>query len=390
MRRLDHIYTAWYFWGFNVLLAASLVACSRTTQWPSLSAARAWRFPSKPGALARQPFAAVLPRASVGDLAGALAGVGFQAFVTPSGRLYAFRGLVGKAAPLAVHASLLLCMAGFLTSSLCGFTGAAMVAEGGSFTIRDAMRPSSFLARLPASADDAIEVDSFRVAYYPDGRVSQFFSSLGVRDAATGARVAAVDMKVNVPLRWKGITAYQTDWGIAAVVLRAGSVGQADAGAQASQPLSLPMASLEGAAGFSGRIWGTVLPGAGGGRGGTLVARDFQSVALYDSTGAFVGVRRPGSGTPATVDGAVVYVDALVGSTGLELKADPGVPVVYAGFAGVMITTFLACLPHAQVWALIDAAGNLHVGGRSSKLKQEFGAQMEAICDTLPEYVDEG
>ena len=29
-----------------------------------------------------------------------------------------------------------------------------------------------------------------------------------------------------------------------------------------------------------------------------------------------------------------LVVDDLVGSTGLELKVDPGVPYVYAGFAG--------------------------------------------------------
>lgn len=29
-----------------------------------------------------------------------------------------------------------------------------------------------------------------------------------------------------------------------------------------------------------------------------------------------------------------LVIDDLVGSTGLELKVDPGVPYVYAGFAG--------------------------------------------------------
>lgn len=31
-----------------------------------------------------------------------------------------------------------------------------------------------------------------------------------------------------------------------------------------------------------------------------------------------------------------ISVDAIVGSTGLELKSDPGVPYVYAGFAGAL------------------------------------------------------
>lgn len=34
------------------------------------------------------------------------------------------------------------------------------------------------------------------------------------------------------------------------------------------------------------------------------------------------------------VDGMKITVEDIVGSTGLELKVDPGVPYVYAGFAG--------------------------------------------------------
>lgn len=37
----------------------------------------------------------------------------------------------------------------------------------------------------------------------------------------------------------------------------------------------------------------------------------------------------------AQVEGMSLVVDDLVGSTGLELKVDPGVPYVYAGFAGM-------------------------------------------------------
>ena len=35
------------------------------------------------------------------------------------------------------------------------------------------------------------------------------------------------------------------------------------------------------------------------------------------------------------VEGMLLVIDDLVGSTGLELKVDPGVPYVYAGFAGM-------------------------------------------------------
>jgi cytochrome c biogenesis protein len=63
----------------------------------------------------------------------------------------------------------------------------------------------------------------------------------------------------------------------------------------------------------------------------SVLARDPQSVVLYDSKGQFVGVRRPGSGKPITVEGLTLVVDDIIGSTGLEIKSDPGVPWVYAG-----------------------------------------------------------
>ncbi len=62
-----------------------------------------------------------------------------------------------------------------------------------------------------------------------------------------------------------------------------------------------------------------------------VLARDPQSVVVYDSSGSFVGVRRPGSGKPLAVEGLNIVIEDVVGSTGLELKHDPGVPWVYAG-----------------------------------------------------------
>jgi cytochrome c biogenesis protein len=347
-RRLDHIYSTWYFWALNVLLAASLTACSYTTQWPQLTVARDWRWAASPAAIARMAVHEALPRACATDLARSLAAQGYQVFATPSGKVYGFKGLIGKMAPIAVHAALLLSMAGFLTSALGGATGSAMAPEGSAFVIADALKKASPLTVFPRAASLRIAVDDFRVTYYPSGAVSQFYSDLSVL-APDGTKLASQEMKVNVPLRYKGITAYQTDWAIAAATVRVGEPPGAGAAAAASAaggdaaaaaeaalaaPLALPMASLEGASGFNGRIWGTFIPLPGPPpapgarpRGVTMVARDFQSAAFYDSSGVFVGVRRPGSGKPITVDGVPIVLEGLTGATGLELKSDPGVRV---------------------------------------------------------------
>lgn len=56
------------------------------------------------------------------------------------------------------------------------------------------------------------------------------------------------------------------------------------------------------------------------------------------------------------VEGVSLVVDTVTGATGLELKNDPGVPLVYAGYGGLMITTLVSYLSHSQVWALQQAS----------------------------------
>jgi cytochrome c biogenesis protein len=73
---------------------------------------------------------------------------------------------------------------------------------------------------------------------------------------------------------------------------------------------------------------------------------------------------------------------------------------VYAGFAGLMVTSFLSLLSHSQVWAVEvegeEAGGSipggggrklLHVGGRSNRAKEEFKTELDEVLDDLPEYL---
>lgn len=51
-----------------------------------------------------------------------------------------------------------------------------------------------------------------------------------------------------------------------------------------------------------------------------MLARDMQSIVLYDQEGKFAGVRRPNSKLPIEIDGIRIVVLDAIGSTGLELK----------------------------------------------------------------------
>lgn len=84
------------------------------------------------------------------------------------------------------------------------------------------------------------------------------------------------------------------------------------------------------------------------------------------------------------VDGLGIVLDNIVGSTGLEIKSDPGVPLVYAGFGALMITTLISYVSHSQVWALQQGA-NVYVVGKSNRSKVLFENELDAVLDSIPE-----
>ncbi|KAK3268073.1 copper chaperone [Cymbomonas tetramitiformis] len=178
---------------------------------------------------------------------------------------------------------------------------------------------------------------------------------------------------------------YQTDWSLAALKLRAQGQ-QLELGGVKDETFSLPMAALGADSGVSGRIWGTFLPigtpDPARPRGLSILARDLQSVVIYDEAGEFVGVRRPGSKKPLDVGGVELVIEDVIGASGLQIKMDPGVPFVYAGFGGLIVTTFISYLSHSQVWALQNG-DVLYVGGRTNRATLDFERELSDILDKM-------
>lgn len=301
-------------------------------------------------------------------------GAGYEVFLKgPS--LYAFKGIGGRFAPIGVHLSMLLIMGGATLSASGGFKGSVTVPQGLNFVVGDVMNPFGFLSKPTEAFDTEVHVNKFFMDYYESGEVSQFHTDISLFDL-DGKEVMRKTISVNDPLRYKGVTIYQTDWGISALQITKNGEG----------PFNLAMAPLK----LSGdqKLYGAFLPvgnsDAPDVKGISMLARDLQSVVLYDQEGKFAGVRRPSSKTPLEVDGIKIVIEDAIGSTGLDLKTDPGVPVVYAGFGCLMITTAVSYLSHSQIWALQD--GSLVViGGKTNRSKAEFPDEMNSLLDKIPE-----
>ncbi|XP_051132096.1 cytochrome c biogenesis protein CCS1, chloroplastic [Andrographis paniculata] len=373
----DHMFSSPIFLGTLSLLGLSLIACTYTTQIPMLKVARRWSFLRSAEAVRKQEYSDTLPRASIQDLGVILMGSGYEVFLKGSS-LYAFKGLAGRFAPIGVHIALLLVMAGGTLSASGSYRGSVTVPQGLNFVIGDALEPSGFLSVPAESFNTEVHVNRFYMDYYESGEVSQFHSDLSLFDL-NGKELLRKTIKVNDPLRFGGITIYQTDWGLSALQIMKDDQG----------PFNLAMAPLQ----INGdkKLYGAFLPiedpNSSNLKGISMLARDMQSVVLYDQEGKFAGVRRPNSKLPIDIGGVRITVLDAIGSTGLEIKTDPGVPIVYAGFGALMLTTCISFLSHNQIWAFQDGTA-LVVGGKTNRAKGEFPDEMNVLLDQVPELVD--
>lgn len=64
----------------------------------------------------------------------------------------------------------------------------------------------------------------------------------------------------------------------------------------------------------------------------SMLARDLQSIVLYDQEGKFVGIRRPNSNLPIDIDGNKIVILDAIGTTGLELKVSVRKKSIFVGF----------------------------------------------------------
>jgi cytochrome c biogenesis protein len=366
---LDHVYRTWWFLSILILFGSSLTACTFTRQFPALKLARRWKFYEEPKQFEKLALSAELETVGLTSLEQLLQQKNYRIF-REGEKVYARKGIIGKVGPIIVHASMLIILAGSMWGSLTGFLGQEMVASGETFKVQNIMDAGPWAGpQIPK--DWSMRVNRFWIDYSPEGGIDQFYSDLSVLDK-TGQEVDRKTIHVNEPLTYRGVTFYQADWALAAVRVRLNK----------SPVLQLPMAQLDTQG--KGRIWGAWIPTKPDlSAGVSLLAKDLQGTMLvYGTDGKLLTTVR--AGTAVEVNGVMLSIDEVVGSTGLQIKADPGIPLVYTGFGLLMLSVMMSYLSHSQIWAL-EKDGKLYVGGRTNRAQVTFEREVIEILDKLAE-----
>ncbi len=342
----NHIYTSFWFLLLLIWLALALAVCSFRRQLPILKSALNWIDYKSPRQIAKLSISQTIQTKnnsqSIEELKINLKQQGWNV-KEKDGRLAARQGAVGRLGPILIHLGMILLMVGATYGSLNGQSIEKFLAPGRSIDLLDTNKEKGL----------TIELQNFRIERDPQGRAEQYRSMIKVIEP--NGKNEEKEISVNYPLRVKGLTLYQADWSLSALTLQIDN----------SPKLQIPIQSIPE---LGEQVWGTIIPTKKDGTDPVLltVNSELGPVTIYDDNGT--KTMELSTNKEAKVKDSLIKIISIIPSSGLLIKRDPGVPIVYTSFAIILIGGSLSLISTNKLWIIYEEEKSLiYIGGISNR-----------------------
>nr|YP_009392610.1 cytochrome c biogenesis protein ccs1 [Bostrychia tenella]ARW61172.1 cytochrome c biogenesis protein ccs1 [Bostrychia tenella] len=358
---LDHVYQTWWFILTLVIFMLSLTVCTFSTQLPSFKNARRWKFmfytQSKNHKYSFSENNSLYCN-SLTNIVYSLIISNFFIFHKKHS-IYAYKGLYGRIAPLFVHFGIIIILLGSIVSFFSGFVSQEMIPSGEIFHVKNIVH-SGFYSKLPIDLYGRIE--NFDISYNTNNSIKQFFSKISLFYRSRKV-VKSKIISVNFPLVFRNIAFYQTDWQINALRIKLGFN-------------KLIQKKLIKANINNKSCWLCNLP-INEGKQIFFVLFDLDnSIFLCSSSGIILN--KVSVHENFYINNVSVSVKNLIVSTGLQIKIDLGIYVVYLGFFIVIVSTSFSYLSYSQIWVYIGSQ-NLQLMGSTNRAILFFEEDISTI-----------
>ena len=356
---LNHIFTSFWFLLLLIWLAIALAVCSFRRQLPILKSALNWIDYKSPRQIAKLSVAQTIQTnntsKSLGELTNFLRERRWNVRET-DGRIAARQGVVGRVGPILIHLGMILLMLGSTYGSLNGQTIEKFLAPGRSIDLLDKQKEKEL----------TIELENFKIERDPQGRAQQYRSTVNLIEPDGNNQ--AKEISVNYPLRYKGLTLYQADWSLAAITIEINN----------SPKLQIPIQSIPE---LGEQVWGTIIPTNKNDKDTILltVNNELGPVVIYDNDGS--KLTSLSTSQEAEVKDSVIKIVNIIPSSGLLLKRDPGVPIVYTSFAIILIGGSLSLISTKKIWVIHEKENSIiYIGGLSNR-------NLSGLSKELPVFI---
>jgi cytochrome c biogenesis protein len=348
---LDHVYKTWWFLTLIFLFGCSLTLCSFLQQLPSLKIARRCQFFRTTSPFYRLKISTILNNFSFNKILSRVKEQQYSVFQQKN-MAYCYKGLVGRIAPIIVHFSMILILFGTIIGSLFGFKAQEIVPKTENFHIQNILTngPSSIIPKTSARIND------FWITYTKTKTISQFYSDISILDPQ-GNETTRKTIYVNYPLVYNGVYYYQTDWNLIGLRFQ-NSIDQI---------IEYPLINIFG---NQDKVWLTWISNNQLSKDGVIVIIDNLEgyCSIYNNTGQFLGNLELNE----TVNfKQPITLLEIISSTGLQIKTDPGIPLIYSGFFFLMISTLISYITYSQIW-MIQKDQQIFIGGNTNRAVFEF------------------
>ncbi len=355
----NHVYTSFWFIFLLIWLGLALAVCSFRRQLPVLKSAFNWIDYKSAIQIAKLSISQTIvtnnPSESLEKIKINLKKKGWNVKET-NGRIAARQGVIGRSGPILIHLGMILLMIGATYGSLNGKTIEKFLAPGRSLDLFNKNEEKGL----------TIELQKFQIERDPQGRAEQYRSIVDVMEP--DGSIQSKEISVNYPLRYKGITLYQADWSLAAITIQI----------ENSPKLQIPIEPIPD---LGEQVWGTVIPTKQDGKDPILVTVESEigPVSIYDDDGTLLTTLS--TNKEAIVKETSIKIINIIPSSGLLLKYDPGVPIVYTSFAIILIGGSLSIISTKKIWVLYEKEkSKIYIGGRRNR-------NLAGLSKELPEFV---
>jgi cytochrome c biogenesis protein len=358
---LTNIYTSKWFLLLLIIFGLCLLSCTISQQFPALKFARRYYFYTSSKQLNKLKTKFFINRKNQAKLCYYLTQEEYIVFQKQS-LFYGYKGLIGRISPIFVHLSIILILCGSMLGATQGFNAQEFVPKSEIFHIQNIVKRGN-LANISAKA---FRINNFWINYSKNDSPKQFHTDISIL-TGKGYEIARKTISVNNPFQFFGLTMYQTDWGITGLRMNN------------SKSLVIKQLPVYSILNSINKLWVSWLP-----------------LNFLETKGFFIFLSNS-RGRIEIYNEKMVYLESLyVGQTGLinklfkisifeiifssgiQIKADPGLIIIYTGFTFLIISCFVSYISFSEIWFLANKS-LINFGGQTNRAKIKFQIQLGKI-----------